>query len=73
MVTRGKGKCSSKTQQAADELDYLFIFNRSITQVMARAMKDLPEGIFINMASLTLAHRDSYLAYLRPGINYCSA
>ena len=32
---------------------------------MARTMQDLSEGIFINMAYVTLAHRGSYLDYLR--------
>ena len=31
-------------------------------------MQDLSEGIFINMANLTLARRDSYLDNLRAGI-----
>ena len=31
-------------------------------------MEDLSEGIFINMANLILARRDSYLDYLRAGI-----
>ena len=35
---------------------------------MARTMQELSEGIFINMANLTLAHRDSYLDYLRAGV-----
>ena len=35
---------------------------------MARAMQDLSDGIFINMANLTLVRRDSYLEYLIAGI-----
>ena len=62
---QGKGKASGKLQHAVDELDYLVTFNRSIIQAMARMMQDLSEGIFINMANLTLARRDSYLEYLR--------
>ena len=31
-------------------------------------MQDLYEGVFINMANLTLTRRDSYMAYLRAGI-----
>ena len=35
---------------------------------MACTMQDLSEGIFINMANLILARRDSYLEYLRAGV-----
>ena len=56
---------SGRSQHAVDELDCLVTFNRSITQAMACTMQDLSEGIFINMANLTLALRDSYLDYLR--------
>ena len=64
---KGKGKSSSRSQHAVDEVDYLVTFNRSIAQAIARimSMQDLREGIFINMASLKLARRDSYLDYLR--------
>ena len=36
-----KGKSATKVSQAADELDFLVTFNRSITQAMARTMQDL--------------------------------
>ena len=65
---RNKGKTHSKIHQAAEELDYLITFNRSITQAMARTMQDLSEGIFINVANLTLTRRDSYLDYIKSGI-----
>ena len=65
---RNKGKTHSKIHQAAKELDYLIIFNRSITQAMARTMQDLSEGIFINVANLSLTCRDSYLDYIKSGI-----
>ena len=52
-----KGRSSSKSQQAFDELGYLVIFNTSITHSMARTMQDLSEGIFINIANQTLARR----------------
>ena len=39
-----KGKSASKLHEAADELDYLVTFNRSITQAMARTMQDLSYG-----------------------------
>ena len=63
-----KGKSSSKLHEAADELDYLITFNRSITQAMARTMPDLSDGMFINVANLTLIRRDSYLDFIKNGI-----
>ena len=63
-----KGKSSSKIPQAADKLDYLITFNQSITRAMARTIQDLSNGVFINVANLTLAHRDSYLEYVKAGI-----
>ena len=50
-----KGKSATKVSQAADELDFLVTFNRSITQAMAGTMQDLSEGVFVNVANLTLA------------------
>ena len=44
------------------------MFNRSITQAMARTKQDLPEGVFINVATITLAHQDSYMDYLKASI-----
>ena len=35
---------------------------------MARTMQDLSEGVFINMASVTLTCQDSYMDYLNAGI-----
>ena len=49
-----KAKSLSKLHQATDELDFLVTFNRTITQAMARTMQDLSDGVFINMANLTL-------------------
>ena len=63
-----KGKSSEKMRQAVSELDYLTMFNRSISQAMARTMQDLSEAVFINMANFTLARRDSYLDYLHAGV-----
>ena len=63
-----KGKSSSKLHQAADKLDYLITFNWSITQAMAHTMQDLFDGVFIKVAILTLARRDSYLEHLKAGI-----
>ena len=63
-----KGKSAEKQQQAVEELEYLVTFNRSISQAMQRTMQDLSEGVFISMANLTLAHRDSYLEFIRGGV-----
>ena len=35
---------------------------------MARTMQDLSDGVFVNVANLTLARRDSYLDFVRSGI-----
>ena len=55
-----KGKSATKVSQAADELDFLVTFNRT--------MQDLSEGVFVNVANLTLARQDSYLEYIKAGI-----
>ena len=60
---KGKGNASGKLQHV-EEFDYLVMFNRSITQAMARMMQDLSEGIFINMANLTMARRDSSVVFM---------
>ena len=43
-------------------------FKRSISQAMQRTMQDLSEGVFISMANLTLARRDSYLEFICGGV-----
>ena len=63
-LDKGKGKAPGRSQQAVDEFNYSVTFNSSTTQAMARTMQDLSEGIFVNMANLTLARRDSYLEYV---------
>ena len=67
-VDTGKGKAAERTQQAVEELEYLVTFNRSISQAMQRTMQDLSERVFIRMANLTLARRDSYLEFIRGGV-----
>ena len=67
-VDTGKGKAAERMQQAVEELEYLVTFNRSISQAMQRTMQDLSEGVFISMANLTLACRDSYLEFIRGGV-----
>ena len=63
-VDKTEGKAAKRTQQAVEELEYLVTFNRSISQAMQRTMQDLSEGVFISMANLTLACRDSYLEFI---------
>ena len=63
-VDSTKGKTAERTQQAVEEFEYLVTFNRSISQ----AMQDLSEGVFISMANLTLALRDSYLEFIHGGV-----
>ena len=63
-----KEKSATKVSQAADELDFLVTFNRIITQAMARAIQDLSEVVFADVANLTLARQDSYLEYIKVGI-----
>ena len=60
-----KGKAAERMQQAVKELEYLVTFNQSISQAMQLTMQDLSEGVFISMANLTLARRDSYLEFIR--------
>ena len=67
-MDKGKGKSSERMQQAVDKLEYLVTFNRSISQAIARTMQDLSEGVFISVATFTLARRDSYLKYLHAGV-----
>ena len=57
---KGKGKALGRPHHTVDKLNYLVTFNRSITQAMDCTLQDLSEGIFINMANLTLAARDSW-------------
>ena len=64
---RSKGISSNKLHQAAEELDYLITFNRIISQAMAWTMQDL-EGVFINVANLRLALKNSYLEFIKAGI-----
>ena len=67
-VDTGNGKAAERMQQAVEELEYLVTFNRSISQAVQRTMQDLSEGLFISMANLTLARRDSYLEFLCGGV-----
>ena len=59
-MDKSKGKSADRTQQAVEELEYLVTFNR--------LSEGLSEGVFISMANLTLARRDSYLEFVRAGV-----
>ena len=63
-----KGESSEKTSSATDELQYLMNFNSCITQCIAKTMEHLSEFVFINVANMTLARRDAYLAHVKAGI-----
>ena len=67
-VDTGKGKAADRMHQAVEELEYLVTFNHSISQAMQCTMQDLSEGVFVSMANLTLACRDSYLKFIRGGV-----
>ena len=62
-VDKAKGKAAERTQQAVEELEYLVTFNRSISQAMPCTMQVLSEGVFISVANLNLALRDSNLEF----------
>ena len=63
-----KGKSSSKSAEATEELQFLMEFNSSITQAAAKAMEHLTDFVFITMGNLTLARRDAYLNHVKNGI-----
>ena len=68
LSSENKGKGSSKSSVAIDELNYLLDFNSSITQATAKSMEHLSDFVFITMGNLTLVRRDAYLSHLRTGI-----
>ena len=43
-------------------------FNSNITQAVAKTMEHLTDFVFVSMANLTLARRDSYLTHIKTGI-----
>ena len=63
-----KGKSSVKAQAALDELHYLTSFNQNVSFAMGKSLQHLSDFIFVQMANLTLAHRDAYLDKLKPGV-----
>ena len=65
-----KGKSSTKSSEALDELQHLIEFNSSITQSAAKAMEHLTDFVFVTMGNLTLIRRDAYLSHLKNGIKH---
>ena len=64
----GKGKSSAKAQSVLDELHYLTMFNQNVSFAVGKSLQHLSDFTFIQMANLTLVHRDSYLEHLKPGV-----
>ena len=64
----GKGKSSSKAQSALDELHYLASFNQNVSFAMGKSLQHLSDFTFIQMAKLTLVHRDSFLEHIKTGV-----
>ena len=65
-----KGKSSTKSSEALDELQHLIEFNSSITKSAAKAMEHLTDFVFVTMENLTLVRRDSYLSHVKNGIKH---
>ena len=63
-----KGKGSTKTSEATEELQFLMEFNSSITQAAAEAMEHLTVFVFVTMGNLTLTGCDAYLNHVKNGI-----
>ena len=65
-----KGKGSTKSSEALDELHHLMGLNSSITQSAAKAMEHLTEFVFVTMGNLTLVRRDAYLSHVKNSIKH---
>ena len=61
-------KSDDKVTKTTDVLQYLMDFNAIISQAIAKTMEHLSDFIFVSMANLTLARRDSHLLHLKSGI-----
>ena len=64
---RGK-KSAATAQTALTELQFLTSFNQSVTSSLARSVSDLSQTTFTDLANVTLARRDAYLEFIRPGV-----
>ena len=65
---QAKGKTSVRSQGATEELHYLMNFNQSIGFAIAKTVQHLSDFVFVSMAKITLAKKDSYLDHLKSGI-----
>ena len=63
-----KGKSADKVGSAKEELQYLLLFNSSISQCMAKTIEHMSDFAFVSMYNFTLIRRDSYLAHVKAGI-----
>ena len=41
-------------------------FHQNVLVALGTALQHLPDSIFVNMANLTLLHRNSYLEHVKP-------
>ena len=46
-----KGKSTSKVSEATEEMQFLYDFNSSICQAMAKSMEHLTDFVFVTMAN----------------------
>ena len=65
-----KGKGSTKSSEALDELQHLMEFNSSISQSAAKAMAHRMDFVFVTMGNLTLVRQDAYLSHVKNGIKH---
>ena len=50
------------------ELHYVTTFNQNVSFAVGKSLPHLSDFTFIQMANLTLLHRDSYLEHLKQGV-----
>ena len=60
----------SKAQAALDKLHYFTSFNQNVSFAMGKSLQHLSDFTFVQMANLTLLHRDLYLENLKPGVKH---
>ena len=65
-----KGMSSVRSQGATEELQYLMNFNHSINFAMAKTMHRLSDFMFVTMANITLARRNTYLDHMKSCIKH---
>ena len=62
------GKAPKDVSAALSDLKDLMAFHQNVSVAMGTALQHLADSIFVNMANLTLLHRDSYLEHVKQGI-----